>query len=122
MDININIPYWIGQKLYIVYKVEQFVRLEDVLVSSTPRCRIYEPRRICKSIQMVEEKYLKEIQINDEGIIWTFADNLDLTDNDEWDEDHSYTWYRDYEVNIFIDKIEADNYALSLNVMNELCK
>jgi len=122
MNTIINLPYQIGQKLYIVQETKQFVRTEEIFITNTPNFKKWTQKNIYKNIQIVVEKYLKEIQIDEEGICWTFADNSNLTDNDEWDEDHHYEWYRDNEINIFTDKVEAEDYALSINVMNELCK
>ena len=122
MNTIINLPYQIGQKLYISRIISKCIRIEKICICNTLYYKEYKEKPIYKSEWIVEEKYLKEIQIDEEEVTWTFADNEDLTDNDQEDENHYYAWYRDNEINIFIDKNAAEDYALSLNVMNELCK
>ena len=122
MNTEFSLPYQIGQELFIVEKIKKYIKTEKIYTRNTPNIQEYYEKCIYEDVWVVKRKFLKEITIDINGIMWTFANNADLTDDDEWDEDHSYKCFLDNEIYIFTNELEANNQALSLNVLEKLTK
>lgn len=116
MNTNIVMPYEIGQKLWILYKKRYPLHVHKIYTIDSPNLKAWyeEPEYAYKWKMFCY--YLKRIEIDEDGIYFTFNENEDLTNNYnlEYEDGYDHEFW-DKDIYIFNNEQDAINKLEFLN-------